>query len=284
MPDTLQCRTPASHDYPSCLRDLASPPLSLYSIGSFAMLAAPCVAVVGTRNPTTYGLRIARAISVALRRSDVCVVSGMARGIDAESHRTMLAEGGRTVAVLGTGVDVAYPAAHRELHRVIGLKGLVLSENPPGARAHRGAFPRRNRIIAALAEVTIVVEAGHRSGALNTAMQALDLGRTVAAVPGPIDSPQSEGANQLIRDGACVIASIGDVLTLAGVSAPPRNAPAQLAGDDARVWAALDQGSLMVDDLAVKAGIPARECLTSITSLELMGMVECLITGEVRRR
>lgn len=264
--------------------DLASPPQSLYSIGSIGALSAPCVAVVGTRDPTTYGLRIARALSVALSRAGACVVSGMARGIDAESHRAVLSEGGSTVAVLGTGVDVAYPAAHRELHRLIGAKGLVLSENPPGAHAHRGAFPRRNRIIAALGKLTIVVEAGHRSGALNTALQALDLGRVVAAVPGPIDSPQSEGTNQLIRDGACVVASIVDALTLAGVSAPPRSAPAQLAGDDARVWSALDHGSLMVDDIAARSGLPARECLTAITSLELMGMVECMVTGAVRRR
>lgn len=284
MSATISCRTPASRDYPESLLDLASPPQSLYSIGSIGALSPPCVAVVGTRDPTTYGLRIARALSVALSRAGACVVSGMARGIDAESHRAVLSEGGSTVAVLGTGVDVAYPAAHRELHRLIGAKGLVLSENPPGAHAHRGAFPRRNRIIAALGKLTIVVEAGHRSGALNTALQALDLGRVVAAVPGPIDSPQSEGTNQLIRDGACVVASIGDALTLAGVSAPPRSAPAQLAGDEARVWSALDHGSLMVDDIAARSGLPARECLTAITSLELMGMVECLVTGAVRRR
>ncbi|MDQ3081884.1 MAG: DNA-processing protein DprA [Gemmatimonadota bacterium] len=284
MPVTITCLTPASAHYPESLLDLASPPQSLYSIGSIHALSSACVALVGTRDPTTYGLRMAWAISAALSRAGVCVVSGMARGIDAECHRAMLAEGGNTAAVLGTGVDVAYPAAHRELHRLIGEKGLVLSENPPGARAHRGAFPRRNRIIAALAKLTIVVEAGHRSGALNTATQALELGRVVAAVPGPIDSPQSEGTNQLIRDGACVIASIGDALTLAGVSAPPRSPPAQLAGDDARVWSALDQGPLMVDDLATRAGMPARECLTAVTSLELIGMVECLVTGAVRRR
>ncbi|MEO5579243.1 MAG: DNA-processing protein DprA, partial [Gemmatimonadaceae bacterium] len=116
---------PASAQYPEMLRDLAAPPQSLYLIGSVDVLAAPCVAVVGTRNPTTYGLRIARAISVALARADVCVISGMARGIDAECHRATLENGGRTVAVLGTGIDVPYPAAHRDLHRTICAKGLV---------------------------------------------------------------------------------------------------------------------------------------------------------------
>jgi len=280
----VRCHTPASHDYPFRLRDLPTPPASLYSIGSMGTISDSCVSVVGTRNPSPYGLRITRALCAALARAEVCVVSGMARGIDAEGHRTMLGAGGRTVAVLGTGIDVPYPAGHRELHHAIGVSGLVVSENAPGARAHKGAFPRRNRIIAALSPLTIVVEAGRISGALNTAAHALDLGRIVAAVPGPIDSPQSEGTNQLIRDGASVIGSIGDALALAGVSGPPRNAPIQLNGDDERVWSALNGGPLVIDDLAVRASLPARECLMAVTSLELMGMVECLLTGEVRRR
>ena len=280
----IACRSPAAADYPGCLRDLAQPPRSLYSIGSMSALSGPRASVVGTRMPSAYGLRITRALCVAFARADVCVISGMARGIDAEGHRSMLGAGGKTVAVLGTGIDVAYPASHRGLHQAIGACGLLISENAPGASAHKGAFPKRNRIIAALAPLTIVVEAGHRSGALNTAAHALDLGRVVAAVPGPIDSPQSEGTNQLIRDGAAVIASIDDALALAGVAAPARSAPIQLEGDDERVWSALGAGPLAMDDLSAKAGLPARQCLMTVTSLELMGMVECLLTGEVRRR
>src|SRR6202030_1437326 len=155
-----------------------------------------------------------------LVRAGASVVSGMARGIDAAAHRTAIEEGGNTVAVLGTGIDVPYPVGHRQLHRSIAEHGLVLSENPPGATPHQGAFPKRNRIIAALAPVTIVVEAGFRSGALNTASQAIELGRTVAAVAGPIDSDKSRGSNQLLRDGAVLIAVPEDALTLLGVSLP----------------------------------------------------------------
>src|ERR1700745_2844520 len=163
--------TRSSSEYPNELLDLAQPPTELYAIGDESALSKPRVAIVGTRNSTGYGERATRT---------------MARGIDAAAHRTAIEEGGATVAVLGTGVDVSYPVGHRDLHRKIGEHGLVLSENPPGAKAQKGSFPKRNRIIAALAPVTIVVEAGFRSGALNTASQALELGRTVAAVPGPI--------------------------------------------------------------------------------------------------
>src|SRR5207249_9854011 len=144
----------------------------------------------------------ARELAGALARAGACVVSGMALGIDAIAHRAALEVNGRTIAVLGTGVDIAYPRAHRGLHAEIVARGLVLSELPPGAHSHGGSFPLRNRIIAALAKVTIVVEAPEGSGALITSERALDLNRTVAAVPGPIDSPQSEGTNKLIREGA----------------------------------------------------------------------------------
>lgn len=284
MPFDVTCRTTGSHDYPERLRDLPCPPKSLYSIGSLGTLSGSTVAIVGTRLATPYGLRMTRALCLAFARADICVISGLARGIDAEAHRTMLGSAGRTAAVLGTGIDVAYPAAHRELHAAVGAQGLLLSENPPGAHAHQGAFPRRNRIIAALAPVTIVIEAGPRSGALNTATHALNLGRVVAAVPGPIDSPQSEGTNLLLRDGAAVIASVADALALVGASPTPPSAPIQLNDSDERVWSALHPGALMIDDLVVKSRLPASECMVAITSLELMGLVECLLTGEVRRR
>lgn len=211
-------------------------------------------------------------------------MSGMARGIDAVAHRSALEQRAPTVAVLGTGVDVPYPVGHAELHRVIGEKGLVASESGSGARAHKGAFPKRNRIIAALSPVTIVVEGGHKSGALNTAAHALDLGRTVAAVPGPIDSPQSEGTNQLIRDGATVIATVDDALALLGAAATSPAVPYQLSDVDGSIWSALSVGPLTVDSLSRKTSLSPRDCLTAITSLEIQGMVESLLTGEVRRR
>jgi DNA processing protein len=208
----------------------------------------------------------------------------MARGIDAVAHRSALEQGSPTIAVLGTGIDVPYPVGHAELHRVIAEKGLVVSENGPGMKAHQGAFPKRNRIIAALSPVTIVIEGGHQSGARNTASQALELGRTVAAVPGPIDSPQSEGTNQLLRDGATVIATIDDALALIGAPAAAPSVPYQLSEADGSVWSALASGPLTVDSLSRKTSLAPRDCLTSITSLEIQGMVESLLTGEVRRR
>jgi len=209
----------------------------------------------------------------------------MARGIDATAHRTAIDEGGNTVAVLGTGVDVPYPVGHRNLHATIAEKGLVLSENPPGAKAQKGSFPKRNRIIAALAPVTIVVEAGFRSGALNTASQALELGRTVAAVPGPIDSDQSRGSNQLLRDGAVLIAAPEDALSLLGISAPSEKAqPPLLPDSEQKIWDAIEGGFTNTDSLPSATGLTLAECLAAITSLEIMGLVECSLAGEIRRR
>ncbi len=273
-----------SDEYPSELLDLSNPPSELFAIGLKSALSAPCVSIVGTRQSTAYGERTARTLTRALVRAGVSIISGMARGIDGAAHRTAIEEGGKTVAVLGTGIDVPYPVGHRQLHRSIAEHGLVLSENPPGATAHQGAFPRRNRIIAALSPVTIVIEAGFKSGALNTASQALDLGRVVAAVPGPIDSEQSQGSNQLLRDGAIVIASADDALALLGVSAAKdRHVPA-LPENEQCVWAALDKGFLEIDALATRSGLSMPECLAAITSLEIMGLIDCSSAGEIRRR
>ena len=270
--------------YPESLRDLPSPPRELFVLGDLATLTPPVVTVVGTRNASEYGLRVTRELTGALARAGACIVSGMARGIDAAAHRAALAERGRTAAVLGTGVDIPYPAGHRELHATIARTGVVISEFPPGTRAAKGSFPRRNRILAALASVTIVVEAPLDSGARNTANIALDLGRTLAAVPGRIDSPQSAGTNDLLREGAHVIATIEDALMLVGLT-PPRRSE-RLAFDEAerRVLAELERAPADVDTLAARTKLPARECMRAITTLELAGSVECLLTGEVRRR
>ena len=270
-------------DYPARLLDLPDPPPLLFALGNAATAAPPAVAIVGTRSSSAYGERVARELAGAVARAGGCVVSGMARGVDAAAHVAALEYGGRTVAVLGTGVDVAYPAAHRALHRRIAAHGLVLSEHPPGEHAHAGAFPRRNRIVAALADVAVVVEAGVGSGALITAAHALELGRTVAAVPGPIDSAGSAGTNELLRDGASVIATTADLLALAGLTAPARRPPS-LAPDEQRVWEALAGGAMDADTLAARTGLPATRCLTAITTLELAGAIECELSGAIRRR
>src|SRR2546423_1657118 len=281
----VHCWTSGSPEFPSELRDIPQPPSELYAIGRSSALSKPRVAIVGTRNCTGYGERATRTLTRALVRAGVSIVSGMARGIDAAAHRTALEEGGNTVAVLGTGIDVPYPVGHRQLHRLIGETGLLLSENPPGTRAYKGAFPKRNRIIAALAPLTIVVEAGFRSGAINTASQALALNRTVAAVPGPIDSEQSRGSNQLLRDGAQFITTPDDALALLGISPPAQKTPPPLlAESEQKVWDAIAAGFVQTDSLPPLTGLALAECLAAIPSLEIMGLVECSLVGEIRRR
>ncbi len=225
-----------------------------------------------------------RELARALARAGACIVSGMARGIDATAHRAALDEGGSTVAVLGTGIDVPYPVGHRTLHQTIGRRGLLLAELPPGTRAFRGCFPRRNRIIAALAKVTIVVEAGLKSGALNTADQVLALGRTLAAVPGQIDVPQTQGSNGLLRDGAVMISDVADALALMGLTPPVRVPRSFTDPDAAAVWSALGDGPLDSDALCSKSGLPAHRCMAAITELELHGAIECALTGMIQRR
>ena len=273
-----------SPEYPARLRDLPAPPRTLWALGDRSTLRDPVVAIVGTRRATAYGERITRALAGGLAEAGACIVSGMALGIDGVAHRAALDAGGATVAVLGTGVDVPYPRAHLALYREIVEKGLVLSEMPPGAHSHKGSFPNRNRIIAALARLVIVVEAPVASGALITSRDALELNRDVAVVPGPIDSPQSEGSNLLMRDGAHPITSIEDAVTLAGLT-PKRIAGPQI--DDAtemRVWAALANSAGSLDELCARAALPVSECLAAVTGLELRGAVECGLSGEIRRR
>jgi DNA processing protein len=268
--------------YPRRLLDLREPPARLHVLGDWPR-EAPAVAVVGTRDATAYGERVTRELVHALGRAGVVVISGMARGIDAAAHRAALEHGSPTVAVLGTGIDVPYPVAHGPLHRELATRAAVVSEQPPGRRAFPGCFPRRNRLIAALADVTLVVEAGPRSGALITATHALELGRAVAAVPGPIDMPQHRGANELLRDGAQVIASPDDLLALLGLSVAVPAAP-RLEGDEHAVWSALGGRALDLDALTTLSALPAERCLAAVTTLELRGVVECALTGEIRRR
>lgn len=277
--------TQADPRYPASLRDLLQPPLLLFARGRLELLdGRTLVAVVGTRRATAYGERIARELGAELARAGAVVVSGMARGIDAAAHLGALDAAGDTIAVLGTGLDVPYPVAHGALHASIATRGLLLGERPPGACATPGSFPDRNRIIAGLAVLTIVVEADRRSGALITASQALETGRLVAAVPGPIDVPQSAGTNELLRDGAQVVGSIADAIALAGLTRPPRRPAAEVAPADRAVWDALSRGALDLDTIAARTALPAREVMAAVTRLELGGSVECALTGEVRRR
>ena len=218
-------------EYPPPLLDLRDPPPFLFALGDVAALEAPGLAVVGTRRATPGGERTAYRIGAAVARAAGCLVSGMARGIDGAAHRGALDAGGLTVAVLGGGVDVPYPVMHRALYDAIIARGVAISEAVPGAPPVAGAFPRRNRIIAALGRAVVVVEAGTRSGARITADAAIDIGRPLGAIPGSIDAPQCVGSNLMLRNGATLITDPTDALMLAGLSPSP--------GSDARSREAL---------------------------------------------
>jgi DNA processing protein len=271
--------------YPARLLDCPDPPRELWVRGNVALLDSPFpwVAIVGTRRATAYGERVARELARVLATGGATIVSGLARGIDAAAHRGALDAGGNTVAVLGTGLDVVYPKGHGHLQATIAERGLLISELEPSNAAHGGSFPKRNRIIAALSAATVVVEAPVKSGALITAAHALELGRSVAAVPGPIDVPQAQGSNELLRDGASLLASMADALALVGLTAPIRLAELPEDGVERRLWDALERGAADLDTLCTRASLPAHEGMAAVSVLELRGLVECALTGEIRR-
>jgi DNA processing protein len=272
-------------DYPAGLNSLEDAPTHIWIMGDLSVLdTRPAISIVGTRQFTSYGERATRSLANAFARNGAVVVSGMARGIDSIAHVAAIETGGKTVAVLGTGVDVAYPVANRPLHRRIQQHGAVISEAPPGAHAIRGSFPRRNRIIAALGQATIVVEAGIKSGALITSDLADTIGRKVGVVPGPIDSPSSLGSNLRLRDGAHCLATIADALQLIGISESGKASVSLENPTEKAVWNALARPAANFDVLIARTGLPARLCLETVTRLELRGLVDCAITGEVRRR
>jgi DNA processing protein len=272
-------------EYPQSLLDLEDPPVFLFLMGKRSTLDRPVVSIVGTRSVTRYGDRVTRELAMALASSGACIVSGLARGVDAAAHRGALAVSGHTCAVIGTGIDVVYPAGHATLQRSIAERGCVVSEFLPGMKPFEGSFPRRNRIIAALAPVTIVVEAGRKSGARITSNVAAELGRTVAAVPGPIDSMQSAYTNQLLRDGAQVIATIADALSLVGVN--PARADVrdgrELTPQEATLLQAIGERELTTQQLIEVAALPVQQCLAAISTLEVDGLIESSLTGEFRR-
>ncbi|WP_310570401.1 DNA-processing protein DprA [Gemmatimonas sp.] len=266
--------------YPSRLLELADSPPVIYAQGTLVSANPPAVAIVGTRAASAYGLRVARAIATACARAGVTIVSGLARGIDGAAHEAALAAGGRTVAVLGTGLDVHYPRSHRTLQERIARDGLLLTEQRPGDTGHGGTFPRRNRIIAALADLTVVVEAGTGSGALITADHALELNRTVACVPNAIDQVSSLGSNALLKMHAEPILAVDDVLALLRVD---RSISTHMAldGDAARCWDAVQRGARDIEQVAAHAQLRPREAAAVLSALEIDGLVHFGPSGQV---
>jgi DNA processing protein len=262
--------------YPTLLARIPDPPPSLWVRGDAdpGLLAETAVAIVGARACSGYGRAVARMFGSGTSAAGAVVVSGLARGIDGEAHRGALAASGRTVAVLGCGVDRDYPAAHAELARgIVGGGGLIVSEYEPGVEPAPWRFPARNRIIAGLAAATVVVEARERSGALITADFALEDGREVLAVPGEVTSALSTGTNALLRQGATPATCVADVLEALGVAARPVAAEESDDPVSAAVLAALAAGSTTADGLVRATGLAAAEIATALTLLELAGKV-----------
>jgi DNA processing protein len=278
------------HDarFPEALRDDPQAPRALFARGEFALVEdlepEAAVTVVGARRASAYGADFSHSMSAELAAAGLTVISGMALGVDSRAHEGALGVGGRTVAVLGSGADVANPASLRRLYEQIAARGLVLSELPPGARPYRWTFPARNRIMAALAGITVVVEAAVRSGSLITATMAGDLGREVGAVPGDVGKPLSEGTNALLRDGAIVVCGAQDVLdAMLGAGAPrlERAAP-ELSPDQAVVFDLVGRGHSTADAVASAAGLGVGESAAALTRLELIGVVRCDSSGRYR--
>jgi DNA processing protein len=256
--------------YPALLAAIHDPPPAIFLRGEAepAVLAGPCVAVVGARSCSAYGRSVARMLGRELAGAGLVVVSGMARGVDGEAHRGALEAAGVTVAVLGCGVDRDYPAAHAELARRITERGLVISEYEPGIEPAPWRFPARNRIIAGLSEAVVVVEARERSGALITADFALEEGRDVFSVPGEITSALSAGTNALLRLGATPATSAGDILELFGV-APAEPDTASLGPTAQSLLERLRDGALTGDELVRASGIDPAEASAALLELEL---------------
>jgi DNA processing protein len=260
--------------FPALLAAIHDPPPQLYlrGAGEVSLLELPAVAIVGARACSSYGRSVARSLARELAAAGLVVVSGMARGIDGEAHRGALDASGRTVAVLGCGVDRDYPAAHAELARRICENGLVVSEYEPGVEPAPWRFPARNRIIAGLCRATLVIEARERSGALITADFALEEGRDVLAVPGEITSSLSAGTNALLRLGAIPATCAADVLEGFGIELV-KPEPAPLGQIAEALLHRLAQGALTADELVRASGVDAAHSVAALVELELAGRV-----------
>lgn len=263
--------------YPPLLRHAPAAPPRLYVRGSTAALTAPRpMAIVGTRKMTRYGEAATRLLSEGLARAGLCVVSGLALGVDAVAHDAALRADGATVAVLASGVDAPTigPRTNAPLgERIAAGNGALVSEHPPATSAAKFGFPRRNRIIAGMVRGVIVVEAAERSGALITARLALEAGRDVFAVPGPITSPASAGANRLLRDGAVPATSVEDILAYYDLSRPATMPIAGHTEAERRVLAAIMNGVSTPDAVAAATGMPLREIMDAATALLLAGTI-----------
>jgi DNA processing protein len=264
-------------NYPRRLQELEQPPPVLYMLGELTSEDEWAVAVVGTRRVTAYGRQVAEDIAGTLARNGISVISGLARGIDSISHQAALHAGGRTIAVLGSGLDRIYPPENRRLAEQIAAHGALISDYPPGTPPEASNFPPRNRLISGLSLAVVIVEAGQTSGALITAAFAADQGREVFAVPGNISSPGSKGTNRLIRDGAQPLLHPEQVLEALELTmvAEQRTARVVLPADavEAQLFEALGREPLHIDEIRSCTDLPIEKVTATLALMELKGMV-----------
>jgi DNA processing protein len=281
--------------YPKLLREIHDPPIGLYRKGGYEFVH-PGVAIVGSRRATLYGQTVAKKLGTELAERGFCVVSGLARGIDAAAHEGALSVGGKTAAVLGTGIDIIYPPENLDLYRRIAESGAVLSEFPFGRRADRQSFAMRNRIVSGICEAVVVVESDVDGGAMITARFAGEHGKLIFAVPGRIDQPSSRGCHQLIRDGATLLTAVDDLLAelnyLDGLRPAPVSAgrvdavtTGGLGEDEQRVFECFRGGSILnIDTLVGLTQMPAHELGATLMLLELKRLVVKRVDGAFEAR
>ena len=294
--------------YPESLREIYAPPGAFFTEGEILAGDRLGVAIVGMRRPTDYGRRVARQLAADLARRGITIVSGMAYGVDAEAHKATLDAGGRTIAVLGCGLTQNYPAEHQELRREIAAQGAVVSEFHLRAHPRKENFPRRNRLISGLSLATVVVEAAQRSGALLTARLALEQGREVMAVPGPVHTQKSAGCHRLLKEGAHLVENADDIIDalpeyvrnmldnpaqirVAGL--PLEKSETQtvaqatphpnLTDDENALLALLENGDNTIEGLTRQRGLPAQEVSSALLRLELGGLVRQTTSGIYER-
>lgn len=281
LPEQLSARgiaflTWQDGEYPRYLKEIAQPPPVLFYKGSITSEDDLAVAIVGTRNVTAYGKQITRDTAEYLAHNGVTVVSGLARGVDGLAHNAALEAGGRTIAVLGSGVDVIYPPEHRRLAEQIQEQGAIVSDYAPGTKPDGINFPPRNRIISGLSRATIVIEAGEKSGALITAKFAVEQDREVFAVPGSVLSPMSRGTNDLIGEGAMPMTnpkSVLEVLRIEEGSKAPKPQEQALSDMERTVLRILGQDSLHIDEICVRMDLSVEKLTVTLTMMELKGLV-----------
>ena len=281
----LKLAIPTDEHYPANLKQTHDPPLALYVKGQLIPADRHAVAIVGSRRTTNYGIECARRFGFQLAHAGLTVISGLARGIDTAAHEGALAAHGRTIAVIGSGLGEIYPAENKVLAERIADNGAVVSEFPIDFPGDKQSFPLRNRIVAGWGFGVLVVEAPTRSGALITANQAIEIGRSVFAVPGPIDRPTSQGTNKLIQDGAKLVTCVEDILDETGELFPASPEPAELvktapaadlSAEEQKIYDLLGSDEIQIDEIISQADLPAPVASTTLMKLEMKRLVKQL--------